>query len=86
MNVEPFIGMNPGNNQLIITLGVRYQRSRWQTTESNDAIGNKGRSFDDTIVGAFVSIVCMFWLNFNIGTPNMVFLHQLIKGVTIYAT
>lgn len=52
--------MNPGNNLPIITLGVRYQRSRWQTTESNDATGDKGKSFDDTVIGAFVSIVFMF--------------------------
>lgn len=60
INVEPVIGMNPGNNLPIITLGVRYQRSRWQTTESNDATGDKGKSFDDTVIGAFVSIVFMF--------------------------
>ncbi|MGQ9842786.1 MAG: hypothetical protein ACUVRK_04400, partial [Spirochaetota bacterium] len=40
MNVEPVIGMNPGNNLPIITLGVRYQISRWQTAESNDATGD----------------------------------------------
>jgi len=60
INVEPVIGMNPGNNLPIITVGVRYQRSRFQITESNNAIGDTDKSFDDTIIGAFISIVFMF--------------------------
>jgi len=60
INIEPVIGMNPGNNLPIITVGVRYQRSRFQITESNNATGDTDKSFDDTIVGAFVSIVFMF--------------------------
>lgn len=60
INVEPVIGMNPGNNLPIITVGVRYQRSRFKIKESNNATGDTDKSFDDTIAGAFVSIVFMF--------------------------
>jgi len=58
VNVEPVIGMNPGNNLPIITVGVRYQRSRFKINETDDAFEYKW--LDDTIVGAFVSIVFMF--------------------------
>ncbi|NMB65192.1 MAG: porin family protein [Spirochaetes bacterium] len=58
INVEPVIGMNPGNNLPIITVGIRYQKSRLQITSSELGLENKW--LDDTIAGAFISIVFMF--------------------------
>lgn len=58
INVEPVIGMNPGNNLPIITVGIRYQKSRLQITSSELGLQNKW--LDDTIAGAFISIVFMF--------------------------
>lgn len=58
VNIEPVIGMNPGNNLPVITLGFRFQRSRLKVTESDMVDTDKW--YDDTIIGGFVSVVFMF--------------------------
>lgn len=58
VNFEPVIGMNPGNNLPIVTLGFRYQRSWVQFTDDQEEISDKW--LDDTILGVFVTIVYMF--------------------------
>ncbi len=58
VNVEPVIGMNPGNNLPIITVGFRFQRTRLEIVEPKIERSNK--RFDDTIIGGFVSIMFMF--------------------------
>lgn len=58
VNVEPVIGMDPGNNLPIITLGFRFQRTRLEIVEPK--IVRSDKRFDDTIIGGFVSVVFMF--------------------------
>jgi hypothetical protein len=58
MNFEPAIGMNPGDNLPIVTIGFRYQGSKIQFTGNSEDMTDKW--LNDTILGVFVTIVYMF--------------------------
>ncbi len=57
-NVEPVIGINPGNSLPIVILGARCQLAQFNLKDTQGELPDKG--LDDTILGIFVSIVYMF--------------------------
>ncbi len=58
VNFEPAIGMNPGNNLPIVTLGFRYQRSWVQYNGDSSEMSDKW--LNDTLMGVFVTFVYLF--------------------------
>jgi len=60
INIEPSIGMNPGNGLPIVMLGVRYQRFWVEFTDETDELPKPGNWFKDTLIGIFFSAVYLF--------------------------
>lgn len=58
VNIEPAIGMSPGEGMPIVTLGVRYQHFRIMIEDAGEAIPEKW--LDDKMIGVFVSVIFSF--------------------------
>lgn len=58
INIEPAIGMSPGEGMPIVTLGLRYQHFRIKIEDTEGMLPEKW--YDDTMIGFFVSVVYMF--------------------------